>query len=323
VDLELNDDEEALVEGIRSLCEGRFDREQVRGLEGSSAVDRGRWRGLAETGVFGLRLPEADGGAGLGFTEGVLVFQELGRALVPGPLVASHLAAGLVDGAAEGDQVVGLVERGAGPHLVEHLDALDVLLVLDDDGIARVGAEALADLDAAPVPRPLDPLTPLHQLAELPAGEPVADAAVAVEWRRAGAALVAAQLFGTAEAVTTLAVAYAAEREQFDRPIGSFQAVKHLLADMLTRSELARAAVYAAGVTLDGRGVDDPDRTVAAAKITAGSAAVANAKSAIQVHGGMGFTWEIDAHLYLKRALVLDTAFGSADEHCAAVAASL
>ena len=85
-------------------------------------------------------------------------------------------------------------------------------------------------------------------------------------------------------------------------PSASFQAVKHLLADMLVRAEVARAAVYAAGVTLDDPTVGDPDRAVAAAKLMAGEAAVANGKACIQVHGGMGFTWEVDAHLYLKRA---------------------
>ena len=92
---------------------------------------------------------------------------------------------------------------------------------------------------------------------------------------------------------------------------------------MLTRAEVARGVVYAAGVTLDGRGVGDPDRMVAAAKITAGDAAMANGKSCIQVHGGMGFTSEVDAHLYLKRAIVLDTWFGSVDDHSEAVAREL
>jgi alkylation response protein AidB-like acyl-CoA dehydrogenase len=163
----------------------------------------------------------------------------------------------------------------------------------------------------------------MHQVAELPAGTTIADASVAAEWRQWGATLTAAQLLGLADGALQLAVAYAKEREQFGRPIGSFQAVKHLCADMLTRVELARSAVYAAAVTLDGRGVDDPQRMVAAAKITAGEAALANGKSCIQVHGGMGFTAEVDAHFYLKRAFVLDTWFGSVDAHAEAVAATL
>ncbi len=315
MDLELSEDEAALQEGMRSFCAGRFPMDVVR-----QGFDRDRWGELAETGVFGLRLPEADGGVGLGMTEAVLVFEELGRALVPGPLLASHLAAGVVDGAADGSAVVGLVERPAEVVLVEHLDAVDVLLALDDDGIWDID---LSTLVADDVPRPLDPLTPLHRVMDLPQGAQVAGADEAARWQREGAVLAAASMLGIAAASTELAVAYAGEREQFGKPIGAFQAVKHLCADMLTRAELARGTVYAAGATLDGRGVDDPDRLVAAAKITAGEAARANGKACIQVHGGMGFTWEVDAHLYLKRALVLDTVFGSVDHHCEAVAALL
>ena len=97
--------------------------------------------------------------------------------------------------------------------------------------------------------------------------------------------------------------------------------MKHILADMLTRAEVARAAVYAAGVTLDDPSVGDPARAAHGAKLIAGEAGIANGKACIQVHGGMGFTWEVDAHLYLKRAFVLDTVFGSGDVHAEAMAA--
>lgn len=319
MDLELSEDEAALQEGLRAFLAGRFDMAAVRATA-TAGLDRGRWRELAETGVFGLRLAEAEGGVGLGMTEAVLAFEELGRSLVPGPVSATHLAAGLVDGAADGTTVVGLVERPATVLLVEHPEALDVLLALDDEGVWRIDLDGLA---AEPVPRPLDPLTPLHLVAELPQGERLGGPALAATWRREGAALTAAALLGMAARTTELAVAYAGEREQFGKPIGSFQAVKHLCADMLTRAELARGVVYAAGVTLDGRGVDDVDRLVAAAKITAGDAAKGNGKACIQVHGGMGFTAEVDAHLYLKRALVLDTVFGSVDAHSEAIADTL
>jgi alkylation response protein AidB-like acyl-CoA dehydrogenase len=118
-----------------------------------------------------------------------------------------------------------------------------------------------------------------------------------------------------------MAVAYAKERQQFDRPVGSFQAVKHILADMLVRAEVARAAVYAAGAHLDDPGVGDVLRAVTGAKLMAGDAALANGKACIQVHGGMGFTWEVDAHLYLKRARVLDTVFGSTQAQAEVMAA--
>ena len=318
MDLELSEDEAALQEGLRSFLNGRFDMATVRAQ--ADGLDRGRWTELAETGVFGLRLPESEGGVGLGMTEAVLAFEELGRSLVPGPVLASHLAAGLVDGAADGTAVVGLVERPATVLLIEHRDALDALLAVDDEGIWAIDRD---DLVAEPVARPLDVLTPLHRVAELPQGERVAGPEVTARWRQEGAVLTAAALLGMAARTTELAVAYAGQREQFGKPIGSFQAVKHICADMLTRAELARGVVYAAGVTLDGRGVDDPDRMVAAAKITAGDAAKANGKACIQVHGGMGFTAEVDAHLYLKRAIVLDTWFGSVDAHSEAVAMTL
>ncbi len=144
------------------------------------------------------------------------------------------------------------------------------------------------------------------------------------EWRLAGATLTAALQVGLADRLVELAVAYAKERVQFDRPIGSFQAVKHICADMLTRTEVARAAVYAAGAKLD-EGADRAgfDRLISGAKIVAGEAAIANGKAATQVFGGMGFTWEVDVHLFLKRAWVLDTHFDTAERHAELVAAAI
>jgi alkylation response protein AidB-like acyl-CoA dehydrogenase len=322
MDFELSTDQVALQEAIRKQLDAQYPMAVVRSLEASGGVDRVRWRQLGDAGVFALRLPETDGGVGLGSAEAVLVFEELGRALVPGPLVASHLASGLVDGAAGGEAIVGVLERTGDGHglLVEHLAALDVLVVVDADGVFVVQPEAL---DVEPVPTPLDPLTPLHRVRSLPAGSALGGADLAARWRRDGAVLVASLQLGIAEAVTDAAVAYAKERVQFDKPIGAFQAVKHLLADMLVRTEMARAAVYAAGVTLDDPEVGDPDRAAAVAKIMAGEAALANGKACIQVHGGMGFTWEVDSHLYLKRAWVLDSLFGPVDRHAEALAAAL
>jgi alkylation response protein AidB-like acyl-CoA dehydrogenase len=313
VDLELTSDERDLQEGVRKLCEGRFPMEMVRGLEASGGVDRGRWRELAEAGVFTLRLPESAGGVGLGLREGVLVFEELGRALVPGPLVASSLAAGVVDG-----EVVGSVDRNG--LVVESLGSLDALVVRDDSGLWAVDPSAV---EGEGVARPLDPLTPVTRVASLPQGDQVGGPEEAARWRVEGAALTAALQLGSAEATLDAAVAYAKERTQFDRPIGTFQAIKHLLADMLVRVEVARAAVWAAGATVDQPDVGDPARAASAAKVLADEAALANGKAAIQVHGGMGFTWEVDAHLHLKRAWVLATQFGSTEHHSEALAAGL
>ena len=306
------EDQLALKEGMRKLCEGRFPMERVRQLASSAGVDRGLWKELADAGVFALRLPERKGGVGLRNAEAVLVFEELGRALVPGPLVWTHLAAGVIPGAMTGERVVGGLDRTVDPLIVEHLDAIDTLLAIDDEGIWEVDIDRLG---ARPASRPLDPLTPVHVAGGLLRGERRGVPADAARWRLEGAVLTAALLLGIAEAVTEMSVAYAKGRQQFDRPIGSFQAIKHLLADMLVRTEVTRSVVYAAAVHLDDAQLGPPARAVSAAKLLAGDSALANAKTAVQIHGGMGFTWEVDVHLYLKRAWVLDTAFGTTDDH--------
>ncbi|MEU0392059.1 acyl-CoA dehydrogenase [Streptomyces sp. NPDC006208] len=241
---------------------GAGSREQG-GSTSSPPLDRELWRVLGEAGVFSLRLPEADGGVGLGLADAAVVFEELGRALVPGPVVATHLAAGLVPGAATGETVV----TAAAGALVPWLDAADV-----------VRGEVV---DAVAV-RSVDPLTPLHRVRPAPP-DPV------------GTLLTAAEQVGSAARTTEMAVRYAGERTQFGRPIGGFQAVKHLCAGMLVRAELARTAVYAAAVTAD------PVET-AGAKLLADEAAAGNARDCLQIFGGMGFTWEADVHLHLKRA---------------------
>jgi len=306
MDFELSEDEVALAEGMRRLVAGRFPLERIRAAEGEAVViDRSGWSELADAGVFSLRLPEDRGGLGLPNAAAAVVFEELGRGLVPGPILATHLAAGVVDGAADGKVMVAALHRAAdasGPVLIEHLVSLGALIVVRQDGLAVIDP---ATLDASRIERSLDPLTPLWRVEHLPAGEPVAGADEAARWRRDSAVLGGALLVGLASATVDLAVAYAKEREQFGKPIGSFQAVKHLCADMLVRSEVARAAVHAAAVTIDQPDVGDAVRAAAGAGLLAVESALANARTCIQVHGGMGFTWEVPAHLYLMRARVL------------------
>ncbi|WP_411106686.1 acyl-CoA dehydrogenase family protein [Streptomyces sp. cmx-4-9] len=266
--------------GVRSLLAGRYGRAALRqSVDTGAAVDRALWRELGAAGFFALRLPESAGGVGLGLPEAVLVFEEAGRALLPGPLVATHLAAGLVPGAAEGAAVVTAFDLGG--RLVAYLGEADAVL-----GADRVPAgEPVAGAD---------PLTPLHRVPSAGEADPYREAG---PYRATGALLTAALQLGSALRTVELAVGYAGGREQFGQPIGAFQAVKHLCARMLVRAEVARTAVYAAAVTGDaGEG--------AAAKLLADEAAVGNARDCLQVHGGMGFTWEADVHLHLKRAWV-------------------
>jgi len=271
---QLTDDQRALRSGLRELLGARFGREALRAAVDAPGLDRALWRTLGEAGFFALRLPEADGGVGLGLPEAVLLFEEAGRTLLPGPLAATQLAAGTVPGAATGETVVTCVD---GP-LVEWLDESDAVRARDGSLVEK-GALAAVPLKS------LDPLTPLHRVApgEPSAGDPEATL------------LTAAEQLGTAARTVELAVQHARAREQFGRPIGAFQAVKHLCAQMLVRTELARAAVYGAAVTAD-------PSDIAAARLLADEAAVRGARDCLQVHGGMGFTWEADVHLHLKRA---------------------
>lgn len=338
MDFELTDDQVALCDGISDLCQGRFDIDTVRGLADCGGVDRRLWSELADTGVFSLLVPEEEGGVGLGWAEAGLVFEQLGRALVPGPLVGTLLAAGVVD-----DQVVGLIERPSGPALVEYPDVIDALLVLDEGGVWRVDAAELS-FEAA---QSVDPLTPVGRVAMLPQGEEVDGC---YGWANRAAFLCSALQVGLATGARELAVAYAQERQQFGKPIGQFQAVKHKCADMYSREEVARAALYYAGCVMDatmgpgmpatpddylyfhGCTVDRGDargdrehpvmvRAISGARILAAEAADHNGKDCVQIHGGMGFTWEIDAHLYLKRAWALTPCFGSLDSHAERIAA--
>lgn len=309
MDFELSDDQVALSDGIWDLCQGRFDIDTVRGLADCGGVDRNLWSELADTGVFSLLVPEEDGGVGLGWAEAGLVFEQLGRALVPGPLVGTLLAAGVTD-----DSVVGLIERTDGPALVEYPDVLDALLVLDGDGVWRVDAAELSFGAAQSV----DPLTPVGRVAELPQGDEVGGC---YGWANRAVFLCSALQVGLATGARELAVAYAQERRQFGKLIGQFQAVKHKCADMYSREEVARAALYYAGCVMDAPELGDADRAVSGVRILAAEAADHNGKDCVQVHGGMGFTWEIDAHLYLKRAWALTPCFGSLDSHAERIAA--
>jgi len=319
VDFQLSEDQQALQSGIRAFCDDRYGFENIVALE-KTPLDRARWSELAEMGVFSLRLPEAQGGVGLGMAEAVLVFAELGRRVVPGPLLWSHLCAGLVPGAATGETIVGGLDHvrpSSGPLLVEYAGGLDALVVLAKDGVHRIEAKKLA---GAPIGTPLDPLTPLSHVRALPKGERIAGAEQAAQLRLEGALLASALCLGIAETTTELAVEYAKKREQFDRTIASFQAIKHFAADMHVRQEMARSAVYAAGATFDDPSVGDVARAIASARVIAGEAAMKNARMCIQIYGGMGYTWEMPPHYYLKRAFVLENAFGSSDEHCETIA---
>lgn len=274
MDFRLTEDQRALADGTRGLLARLYPAERLRedaagAAEGTPApLDREMWRALGEAGFFALRLPEDRGGLGLGLPEAVLVFEEAGRVLLPGPLVTTHLAAGRCRG------------RQRAPRWSPRST------VSWPNGWRR------PTMCWAPSTRPRRCVrwtrSPLHRVV---GGEPAGDGG-------AGELLTSAQQTGSAARTLELAVRYAATREQFGRPIGSFQAVKHLCAEMLVRVEMARTAVRAAAVS------GDPGET-AAARLLADEAAVRNARDCLQVFGGMGFTWEAEVHLHIKRSWIL------------------
>jgi alkylation response protein AidB-like acyl-CoA dehydrogenase len=312
VNFDPTDDQRALQDGIRSFLAGRYPIEVVREREGEAdVVDPARWAELAGMGVFSLLQQ------GFGVADATLAFEELGRALVPGPLVATFLAANL----GLEDACVGLIEPAEPITVLEHPESVQRVLVMLGGVISLIDRNVL---ELSPVGRPLDALTPLSVVTgPLSSGRLLADGADAERLVHVGTVLTAALQVGLASRAVELATEYAKGREQFGRPIGSFQAIKHLAADMFVKAELARVAVHAAAVGLDGASDDAPSRSTSTAKFLANEAAIYCTKQAIQIHGGMGFTWEVDVQRYWKRACVLDTHFGSTDEHAERIARSI
>jgi alkylation response protein AidB-like acyl-CoA dehydrogenase len=194
--------------------------------------------------------------------------------------------------------------------LVPYFDAADAVLVLSAEDVRLLEA---AEVQVVPLSSSMDPATPFFEITSLGQSTVLGDAAHAASLRRTGTLLTAALQVGISETALRVAVEYANGREQFGRPIGSFQALKHLLADCYVRTNLARAAVYAAAEL-------DDEFSVAEAKLLAGDAADRNARTAVQVFGGMGFTWETAPHWLLKRAWVLENEFGTQATHAATVA---
>ncbi|MER5930547.1 acyl-CoA dehydrogenase family protein [Streptomyces sp. NPDC002054] len=269
------------------------------------------WRKLAGTGLFALPVPEAYEGLGPLPVELALAFVELGRAGMPGPVVETAAAAVLIaelgddvlaarflPALAAGEAVATLTLPGGGPYALDAEAAGFRFAVWGDE------------LRLSPGPGPVLPSTdPARRLSVLPAGgellaagpRVLAAAGAALCWARL---LTAAQCLGVGEALLTRTVDYVKQRTQFGAPVGGFQAVKHRLADTLLGLEFARPLVWAGALRLD-RG------DVAAAKLAAGGAAYRAAATALQLHGAVGYTEELDLSLWLRKARPLRDAWGT------------
>lgn len=267
------------------------------------------WQELAELGWLGVSLAEEAGGAGLTFVEEAILIEELGRALSAQPYLATVGLALPALGAEERARVAAGETRwsaGIDGALVPDLDKADA--VATPEGAAPAAGEVLATVDET------------RTLGRLAAG-PRRPLSGRLDRARALAAL-AVEAVGVASKALELAVEHAKARHQFGRPIGSFQAVSHQIADVYVRTELARSLAYWAAWCV---AVGDEQKTIAAhaAKAYAGEAAVLACERAIQVHGGIGFTWEYPLHRYYKRALWLEAYLGYPAEHRAQVARAL
>jgi alkylation response protein AidB-like acyl-CoA dehydrogenase len=334
--LAITDDHQSLAEVARAvLSDSKVSTLTRAALDGTPSQSAGDlWGRMADLGWTGLHLPEEHGGEGAGLEELAIVVEELGRAVVPGPFLASAVASATIDragsaaqrvrwlpGFARGESIGAIalgggatLERTAGGALTGVTgpvlgggSAGLLLLVVGDDVV-------IVPVDSAGVTvEPLDALDPTQNLARVRLSEVTLDSeAVLAEGaavlRRLARALAAAEAAGGARAVLDMAVDYAKVREQFGRTIGSFQAVKHHCADMLVRAELATAVAWDAA-RADGQ----TEQAALAADVAAAialDAYVTNAQQNIQLHGGIGFTWEHDAHLYLRRASSLAALIG-------------
>jgi alkylation response protein AidB-like acyl-CoA dehydrogenase len=297
------------------------------------ASDEVQWRQVADAGWAGLEVPEQLGGAGASFAETAIVLEELGRAAVRSRYLGHVLAVGALTALAPSDSRDALLERiGAGApaafasgftvsggvvsgraEFVPDAEGADTVLLLADDGGAPV---IVSSPDVTVVAQPV--LDETRALAIV-----IADgAAVSEAWplpvdpsalHDRAAAAVACDSLGVAEAMLSATVDYVKVRQQFGRPIGSFQAVKHACADMLVQTSVARHLVKAA-VARVAEG-SDATIAVAMAKSYACGAAVEVVGKAMQLHGGIGYTWESGVHAYLKRAMLNRALFGSPAAH--------
>jgi alkylation response protein AidB-like acyl-CoA dehydrogenase len=339
MDLTLGHEQEAVRDAIRGMLADRQPTARVRQVMiADPPVDEEVWREAAALGWFGLALPEAAGGAGYDLPEAMLLFQELGRGVIPGPWLGTVLAARALATRPGGDPALeGLL---AGRRRVAVVDDPDDRLAKG----ARLEGEAQAVLDAGCTDALLVLGQETSRLVECDARGVRIDAGPSVDptrrigtvtftgvaaapelgdarrWRLEGTVLAAAESLGVAERTVEMSVEYGKVRQQFGKPIGTFQAIKHRCADMAVRAEVARSSVTYAAVAL-AEGEPGVARHVAMAKALASNAALTNATDNIQNHGGMGYTWESDAHLYLKRARLLEHCFGTRTAHLDALAA--
>ncbi len=344
----LSESQEFLKDSARKFFAGECPSAEMRRLmETDTAYDAGLWAKLTDQGYTGIIFPEEYGGVGLGRVELMLLMEDLGRALLPGPFFSTVVLAGSVLDAVgssarkkkylapicrgEARATVAILETGASwnpSHIqlaaangkltgeklcVSDAAVANFILVVARNGVFIVDAKApglkITPMSTMDLTRKLyvvefkdTPAEELGSVTDLPRAFDVASTALAAE------------LVGGMQRTLDITVEYAKTRKQFGKPIGMFQAVQHQCADMYLETESSRSAVYYAGWALEENAPDAPV-AVSIAKMYASDAGRTVGNRGIQVHGGMGFTWENDLHLYYRRAKASENAFGDATFH--------
>jgi alkylation response protein AidB-like acyl-CoA dehydrogenase len=318
MDFGLTEDQREIQRTARALLAARATSERVREHAEAGRADEQLWRELAELGWLGIAVAEEHGGQGLGHVAMSILCEELGRSVAPVPFLPTVLASTLIQQSGSEEQrarwLRGLASgelRGAAgaPGVIPGAAGADVIVVVHDGAATLIfgGAEPAGSIDPARPAGRADGAGGEELPGQVSGG--VDRALVAI----------AAELVGICDCALSLTVRYVGERKQFGTPVGAFQAVSHRCAEMLLVTEKARAATSFASWAADA----DPERlpeAAAMAKAAASDAGREVTASAIQAHGGIGFTWEADLHWLYKRAQVDALLLGGAKEHRARLA---
>jgi alkylation response protein AidB-like acyl-CoA dehydrogenase len=344
----LSESQEFLRDSARKFFAGECPSAQVRRLmETDTAYDAALWSKLAKQGYTGIIYPEKFGGVGLGKVELILLMEEAGRALLPGPFFSTVALAGSVFDAlgtteqkekylapicrGEARSTLAMLEASASWDPADvHISATngqltgeklfvpdaavaDTIIVVAGNGVFVADTKALGIKITPMLSMDLTRRLYSVQFSATPV-ERLGDKSALVSALDVATVALAAELVGGMQRTLDIAVEYAKTRKQFGKPIGMFQAVQHQCADMYLETESARSAAHYAAWALEENAPDAP-AAVSIAKMYASDASRTVGNRGIQVHGGMGFTWENDIHLYYRRAKASETAFGDATFH--------
>jgi len=324
MDFDFSQEQYMLRDAVRDFMQKESSPRKVReAWESETGRSPERWKKLGDLGILGLTIPEQFGGAGMDEVDLVLVLEEAGRSVLPEPLL-EHAAVGaplLARAGTDAQKAKWLPKLASGEATVSIalasepyvLDATADVVIVEQDGELHAATQdrlSLTPLRSADGARRLFKVT-----AELDDVTRMGPAGVHAKWAfNHAAAATAAELVGIADALLQQTVAYAKEREQFGRKIGSFQAVQHKLAETFLLVESAKSAIYYAAYAL-AHDLPDAAIHVSVAKAYAGDAERRANYESLQLHGGIGFTWEHDLHLWLKRGRALEAQYGDSDWH--------